>query len=341
MHPLLPGAGADLLAHDLRAVARPGQQFQKFLLGVGARPAGVDQDPLALCHLAPHDVQNSLLFCADGVKIAHVQRFYQRFSGVRVQNRRLVIGLVRVGGEQIEVGREDAPCGLSACFQDFPQDALDAPVLLGDLLFHIQRDRDLLIVGKVLAHIRQGEESGLLQQKPGVDQRGDSGQLPGSRLSPVGPAVDRIILLVLLIGVLHHAVLRVKFGGGAVGLAVLHHKVGADPVEQVEDAGGVAVDEGGGHPDDPVRHREDLRHGVALAAVVVVLVEFVHNAAVKFPFVLALDVGAHGIAPAGPHGGVVPIRVFRDRPDLLQRRLMLRLRKMLRRKAAVDPAIGA
>ena len=126
-----------------------------------------------------------------------------------------------------------------------------------------------------------------------------------------------------------------------MAFAVLHHKAGTDPVEQVENAGGVAVDEGGGHADDPVRHGEDLRHSVALAAVVVVLVELVHNAAVQPALVPALEIGAHGVAPAGPGGWVVPVRVFRDHPDLLQRRLMLCFPQVLRSAAAVNPAVGA
>ena len=126
-----------------------------------------------------------------------------------------------------------------------------------------------------------------------------------------------------------------------MAFVVLHHKVGADPVEQMEDAGGIAVDQCGGHPNDPVRCGEDLRHGISLAAVVVVLVELIHDAAVQFSSVPALDVGTHGIAPAGTCGGVVATRVICNRPDLLQRRLMLRFRKMFRCVAAVDPAIGA
>ena len=139
--------------------------------------------------------------------------------------------------------------------------------------------------------------------------------------------------------VLHHAVLCVEVSGCAVTLAVSHHEVRTDPVEQAEDAGGVAVDESGGHPDDPIRHREDLRHGVALAAVVVVLVEFVHNAAVKFPFVPALDIRTHWIAPAGPNGGGVPVRVFSNRPNLLQRWRVLCFCKVFCRFVAMDPAI--
>ena len=73
------------------------------------------------------------------------------------------------------------------------------------------------------------------------------------------------------IDVLHHAVLCVEIAGTAILLSILEHKPGDDAVKQVKDTGGIAVDERRGHTDKEFGGAVQLRHRVALPAVVVVL----------------------------------------------------------------------
>ena len=71
-----------------------------------------------------------------------------------------------------------------------------------------------------------------------------------------------------------------KYRFNLPGENALYHQAGGNPVEQVEDPGGVAIDERGRHADDPLGDRKDLRHGVTLAAVIVVFVQLIHDQAV-------------------------------------------------------------
>ena len=81
-------------------------------------------------------------------------------------------------------------------------------------------------------------------------------------------------------------------------LSVCQHQLRRRAVEQMKNAGAVAVDERSGHADDLFRRAEQLSHRVALAAVVVVLVQFVHDEAVKPAAISLLDVRAERIPPA-------------------------------------------
>ncbi len=66
----------------------------------------------------------------------------------------------------------------------------------------------------------------------------------------------------------------------------------------MEDAGGIAVDEGGSHAHYLLCRACDLRHSVSLAAVLGILVKLVCKEAVDLPLHLPFDKGADGKAPA-------------------------------------------
>ena len=81
-------------------------------------------------------------------------------------------------------------------------------------------------------------------------------------------------------------------------LAVRQHQLRRCAVEQMKNTGAVAVDERGRHADDLFCCAEQLCHRVTLAAVVVVLVQLIHDEAVKPAAVSLLDVRAERIPPA-------------------------------------------
>ena len=81
-------------------------------------------------------------------------------------------------------------------------------------------------------------------------------------------------------------------------LSVCQHQLRRRAVEQMKNAGAVAIDERSRHADDLFRRAEQLCHRVALTAVVVVLVQLIHDKPVKPAAVPLLDVRAERIPPA-------------------------------------------
>ena len=81
-------------------------------------------------------------------------------------------------------------------------------------------------------------------------------------------------------------------------LSVCQHQLRRCAVKQMKNAGAVAIDERSRHADDLFRRAEQLCHRVALAAVVVVLVQLIHDKPVKPAAVPLLDVRAERIPPA-------------------------------------------
>ena len=73
-------------------------------------------------------------------------------------------------------------------------------------------------------------------------------------------------------------------------LSVCQHQLRRCAVKQMKNTGAVAIDERGRHADDLFRRAEQLCHRVALAAVVVVLVQLIHDEAVKPAAISLLDV---------------------------------------------------
>lgn len=81
-------------------------------------------------------------------------------------------------------------------------------------------------------------------------------------------------------------------------LSVRQHQLRRRTVKQMKNAGAVAVDECSGHADDLFCRAEQLCHRVALPAVVVVLVQLIHDETVKPAAISLLDVRAERIPPA-------------------------------------------
>ena len=94
------------------------------------------------------------------------------------------------------------------------------------------------------------------------------------------------------IGCLGDAVLGIELRNPFVRLPILLHQAGQDAVEQIEDARGIAVDERRGHADDLAGRLIDLTHGLALSAVIVVLVQLIHDRAVNASAHFLFDIGA-------------------------------------------------
>ena len=102
-------------------------------------------------------------------------------------------------------------------------------------------------------------------------------------------------------------------------LSVRQHQLRRRAVEQMKDTGAVAIDERSRHADDLFRRAEQLRHRVALSAVVVVLMQLIHDEAVKPAAVPLLDVRAERIPPARAARRKVPVRVLMKRLQDVQR----------------------
>ena len=102
-------------------------------------------------------------------------------------------------------------------------------------------------------------------------------------------------------------------------LSVRQHQLRRRAVEQMKNAGAVAVDERSGHADDLFRRAEQLCHRVALAAVVVVLVQLIHDKPVEPAAVPLLDVRAERIPPARAACREIPVRILVKRQQSIQR----------------------
>ena len=122
-------------------------------------------------------------------------------------------------------------------------------------------------------------------------------------------------------------------------LSVRQHQLRRRAVKQMKNAGAVAVDERGRHADDLFRRAEQLCHRVALAAVVVVLVQLIHDKPVKPAAVPLLDVRAERIPPARAARRKVPVRVLAKRLQSVQRGGVLRLLHGMDCQLPMHPAV--
>ena len=95
------------------------------------------------------------------------------------------------------------------------------------------------------------------------------------------------------------------------------------------------------HADDPLGDRKDLRHGVTLAAVIVVFVQLIHDQAVYLSLVPALDIGAHGVSAAGSNGGEMTVRGVCDLLEPFQYGLVFGFAEVLRGPVPVHPAVAS
>ena len=141
------------------------------------------------------------------------------------------------------------------------------------------------------------------------------------------------------IGVLDHAVLRIKFGGIFIPFVVLAHLCGADPVEEMEYPRAVPVDQGGGHAYHLFCRAVELGHGFSLARLIGVFVKFIHNQAIDFAFVLAFDVGAQRISAVSASGRKAGVRVVLNLIELLELTLSAGFFEVLIDQRAVNKAV--
>ena len=122
-------------------------------------------------------------------------------------------------------------------------------------------------------------------------------------------------------------------------LSICQHQLRRRAVEQMKNAGAVAVDERGRHADDLFCRAEQLCHRVALAAVVVVLVQLIHDEAVKPAAISLLDVRAERIPPARAARREIPVRVFAKRLQSVQCSGVLRLLHGMDCQLPMHPAV--
>lgn len=122
-------------------------------------------------------------------------------------------------------------------------------------------------------------------------------------------------------------------------LSVRQHQLRRRAVKQMKNTGAIAVDERSRHADDLFRSAEQLRHRVALAAVVVVLVQLIHDETVKSASVPLLDIRAERIPPARAACREIPVRILVKRQQSIQRSKVLRLLHGMGCQLPMHPAV--
>ena len=103
-----------------------------------------------------------------------------------------------------------------------------------------------------------------------------------------------------------------------MGLSILLHQSGDDPIQKVKNAGAVTVDQRCGHADEFPADAVKLRHGIALAAVIVVLMQLITKKAVDPSAVLLLEVGTQRKAAVRTLDAIRTFRMLHELPQLIQ-----------------------
>ncbi len=103
-----------------------------------------------------------------------------------------------------------------------------------------------------------------------------------------------------------------------MGLSILLHQSGDDPIQKVKNAGAVTVDKRCGHADEFPADAIKLRHGIALSTVIVVLVQLITEKAADPSTVLFLEVGAQREAAVRALDAIRTFRMLRELPQLIQ-----------------------
>ena len=85
------------------------------------------------------------------------------------------------------------------------------------------------------------------------------------------------MLGIFFVQLLQHPVLQAEIPGTFVRLVVQQHQAGLQPEQQIEDAFGVPVDEGGGHAEYLVGDPGQFRHSLSLRTLATVLVQPVYD----------------------------------------------------------------
>ena len=108
-----------------------------------------------------------------------------------------------------------------------------------------------------------------------------------------------IFLLCDLKGAFNNTIIGSECFGISVRLTIQLHIPGKKTIQKIEDSRCIAVDERGRHADNLARCMGNLTHGIALPAVIIVLVQFIRDQSVDFTAHLFSDVGAQWIPPRG------------------------------------------
>lgn len=104
----------------------------------------------------------------------------------------------------------------------------------------------------------------------------------------------------------------------------------------MKNAGGIAVDKRCRHSDKTPGRAVQLCHGIALPAIVVVLVQLIAEEAVDAPAQLFLDVGTQGKPPVRSADRVECIRILGDLSELIENTLVFGTMQMCLRAVAVS-----
>ena len=233
----------------------------------------------------------------------------------------MTVWLIRICHHQVQghgqqhLG-EPPPCA-AAVFEQFMERVLQFVIRLLLSCRQAERHRDLLVLRQFLAHVHERQEHAVFQQEPAVHQWGYARALALALFALDAAPVGVIPAFGKLVCCLTHAVFARELRWAPIGLSVLLHTLRAHAVQQIEDAGGIAVDEGGRHADALACSAEQLAHGVSLSAVCGVLMQLICQQAVYLPAVLPFDIGAEREAAAGAAHDGMAARVLDQLGELL------------------------
>ena len=206
-------------------------------------------------------------------------------------------------------------------------------------LIHTAGNGNFFVAGECLAHVGQRQKRRFFQQEPGKHQRRNARKLARPNVAFLRSALCSVAFIGFGVGCFHNAILRIEQRGLFMRLSVCQHQLRRCAVKQMKDTGAVAIDERSRHADDLFRRAEQLCHRVALAAVVVVLVQLIHDKPVKPAAVPLLDVRAERIPPARAARRKVPVRVLAKRLQSVQRGGVLRLLHGMDCQLPMHPAV--
>ena len=203
----------------------------------------------------------------------------------------MAIGLVGISGQQVQIRGHHPFADPGSLSHQIPEAVLQGVVFLFDFRQHGTGDGDFLVVGQLLSHVVKPQEHRVFQQKPRIHDRRDPRQEPFPHLALLfGFRCGIVLFGILFVHFFQHPVLQAEIPGAFVRLVIQQHQASLQPEQQIEDAFGVPVDEGGGHAEHFVGDPGQFRHGLPLGALAAVLVQLVHDERVDPPH-LSLEIG--------------------------------------------------
>ena len=143
--------------------------------------------------------------------------------------------------------------------------------------------------------IGQRQEYRRFHEKARIDKRGNSRQKPVPALVDCGRALIIVDVYLKLCGRLNDPVFFGECRYLTVLLAVQLHRTGKQAVQQIENTCCVPIDQCCCHAHDRFCCPSNLRHGVTLAGVIIVLMKLIGKESINPPFHLLADIGAQRI----------------------------------------------